>query len=152
MNEFEINKKGHYFLFVVDTNKYAGNFEREMCAYITGQVNESEVGKEEAGEAQSEIPGAVSRIERIIGDVVDDNDDIPVFSPVTIFPNQRVENANNSVAIYFEKLPESDLIDIMKSRANEFASRKDIFIEGFRILEQRKIYRELQKFDCMHPY
>jgi hypothetical protein len=35
---------------IVDTNKYAGNFEREMCAYATGQVGECEVGSEEVDE------------------------------------------------------------------------------------------------------
>jgi len=35
---------------IVDTNKYAGNFEREMCAYATGQIGECEVGSEEVDE------------------------------------------------------------------------------------------------------
>ena len=24
------------YIFIIDTNMYAGNFEREMCAYLTG--------------------------------------------------------------------------------------------------------------------
>lgn len=35
---------------IVDTNKYAGNFEREMCAYATGQIGECGVGSEEVVE------------------------------------------------------------------------------------------------------
>ena len=31
---------------VVKTNSYAGDFEREYCAYVTGQVGECEVGWE----------------------------------------------------------------------------------------------------------
>jgi len=30
--------------FVIDTNMYSGNFERELCAYITGVVGDCEVG------------------------------------------------------------------------------------------------------------
>ena len=34
------------FVFVVDTDSYAGNFEREMCAFMTGKIGDCEVGKE----------------------------------------------------------------------------------------------------------
>ncbi len=33
------------YLFVIDTDTYAGNFEREMCAYVTGQIGECEVSR-----------------------------------------------------------------------------------------------------------
>ena len=33
-------------IFVIDTDSYAGNFERDMCAYITGCIGECEVGEE----------------------------------------------------------------------------------------------------------
>lgn len=32
------------YILVADTNQYAGNFERELCAYITGQYGECSVG------------------------------------------------------------------------------------------------------------
>jgi hypothetical protein len=34
------------FYFVIDTDEYAGNFEREMTAFITGCIGECEVGSE----------------------------------------------------------------------------------------------------------
>ena len=36
------------WIFIIDTDQYAGNFEREMCAYITGHIGECEVGGEQA--------------------------------------------------------------------------------------------------------
>lgn len=33
-------------IFVVDTNEYAGNFERHLCAYVTGRIGDCEVGDE----------------------------------------------------------------------------------------------------------
>ena len=36
------------YIFVVDTEDYAGNFERQLCAYVTGKIGECEVGSEEA--------------------------------------------------------------------------------------------------------
>jgi hypothetical protein len=35
----------HSKLIALDTNQYAGNFERELCAYLTGRVGECGVGE-----------------------------------------------------------------------------------------------------------
>ncbi len=43
--------EGNYaapWIFVVDTDSYAGNFEREMCAYATGLIGNCGVGEENA--------------------------------------------------------------------------------------------------------
>lgn len=42
-------------IVVVDTEIYAGNFERELCAYVTGAIGECGVGGEVARAAASEI-------------------------------------------------------------------------------------------------
>lgn len=39
---------GKLWVFVVDTEDYAGNFERNLVAYMTGRHGECEVGKDEA--------------------------------------------------------------------------------------------------------
>jgi hypothetical protein len=44
------------FTFIIDTEQYAGNFEREMCAFMTGQFGECEVGKELAEQARKLLP------------------------------------------------------------------------------------------------
>lgn len=36
------------WIFIVDTEQYAGNFERDMCAFMTGMIGECGVGVEEA--------------------------------------------------------------------------------------------------------
>lgn len=35
-----------HYTFIIDTDSYAGNFEREMCAYLTGHIGDCEVGEE----------------------------------------------------------------------------------------------------------
>lgn len=37
-----------YWILVIDTNKYAGNFERELCAYTTGHIGDCGVGDDMA--------------------------------------------------------------------------------------------------------
>jgi len=40
--------KEERFKFVVDTEQYAGNFERELCAYVTGRWDQETHGRNEA--------------------------------------------------------------------------------------------------------
>jgi hypothetical protein len=42
-------------IIVIDTTSYAGNFERELCAYVTGQYGECGVGDKLAQQAATEI-------------------------------------------------------------------------------------------------
>ena len=43
------------WIFVIDTEQYAGNFEREMCAYVTGMLGDCGVGDEETAVFDEEI-------------------------------------------------------------------------------------------------
>ena len=72
-----------YYLFVIDTNRYAGNFERQMCAYVTGRIGECGVGKEYAELARQEIPDVVAKLEELIEGVPDEHG---CNRPVSIFP------------------------------------------------------------------
>lgn len=40
--------RNRVYIFCIDTDEYAGNFERPMCAFMTGVVGECGVGDEEA--------------------------------------------------------------------------------------------------------
>ncbi len=60
------------FVFVIDTKKYAGSFERELCAYVTGVIGECEVGDEEAKEFAKDNPGN-NPFEEIIEQPPDDH-------------------------------------------------------------------------------
>lgn len=199
------------YLFVIDTNRYAGNFEREMCAYVTGQIGECGVGKENAELAKQEIPDVVAKLEELIEMVPDEHG---CARPVSIFPTQgwfnhgrgghfrdgqeeealvhykqeteryykkapesyvehlrekkreesqqKIDEANAltavqkyhaymSVAIYFHTVPDKDLIEVMKQRARDIATRgvglkgheQTVRIEGFRFLEKWTHYKEL---------
>lgn len=185
------------YLFVIDTDRYAGNFERERCAYVTGQIGDCGVGKENAEIARQEVP-----------------DEHGCARPVSIFPTpgwfnhgmggnfrdgqeeealahykeearkywkkapesyeerlrdkiraecqRKIDQANAltvvqkypaymSVAIFFHAIPHKDLIDIMKQRAMDIASRgvglkgyeHKVGIEEFRLLEQHTVHKEL---------
>lgn len=136
-------KKG--FVFVIDTNEYAGNFEREMCAHITGQVGECGVGDEFVDEKVEML------FEPYIKNVSDDNGCSRPCEAIS-----SPDGGCNSVAIYFESQPTGELITIMKERATTFNNaRKNtgnmaqfyqdskIEVLGFRLLEVNQTINEI---------
>ena len=157
-----------YYLFIIDTDTYAGNFEREICAYITGQIGECGVGEENAKLARQQIPLITAQLEDLVEMVPDK---YGCARPVAIFPNPRYGNdghgnhalltkknitqfpwpAYYSVAIFFNQIPNLGLLDIIKERARDIANwgignygiEQTIKIEGFRFLEQYTMFKEL---------
>ncbi|MBI5355578.1 MAG: hypothetical protein HZB68_03940 [Candidatus Aenigmarchaeota archaeon] len=143
-------KKPNHYIFVIDTDSYAGSFEREMCAYVTGQIGDCEVGAEFAELAEKEIPEMVEKFWSIVEKFPDENG---CYMPVEIWPNLRYGNdgngnhallneenaekypypAFNSVAIHFNELPDAEMIITMKARSSDFGKRKKIKIEGFKM-------------------
>ncbi len=136
-------------LFAIDTEQYAGNFEREMCAYVTGHVGECAVGAEAAA-------AYVAETGRRPLDFVEDRPtgDNDVFSPCDIYPTPGWFNhgmggekyhAYLSVAIFVTRVPADEDLRFMKERANKFLdycqksgdtfAPKQITITGFRIVE-----------------
>lgn len=95
------------FELVIKTNSYTGNFEREMCAYLTGQYGECEVGKEFI----NLLPNKPD-FESIINQVADDHG---CYRPVSL----HEQNPNNLV-IFFHKKPSEKHIDHIKQYASTF--------------------------------
>lgn len=78
-------EQGSEWTFVIDTDEYAGNFEREMCAYLTGILGECGVGEEMAAIARKELPKKILKeFEEIVAQVPDEHG---CCRPVTIWPN-----------------------------------------------------------------
>ncbi len=199
-------KSNCLYLIVIDTNKYSGNFERDMCAYATGQVGECGVGDNQAEIARREIPEMVGKIEEIIVQIPDEHG---CHRPCEIYPTpgwfnsglggefregqevealkhykkatrkcfeeqikrlksykakdgwtdeikerdkkrhlERIAEADAleeppkfpaymSVAIYFNKKPSQEIIDVVKRRSAEFAKKEKIIISGYRLIEQK---------------
>ena len=110
--------------FVIDTDQYSGNFERELTAYMTGIVGECEVGKNFVEEDISDY------FEELIMQVADDNG---TFRPCEVYKNNKESShPNSSVIIYFFEKPTLENITILKERALQFS--RDFKIQGFRLV------------------
>jgi hypothetical protein len=141
------------FIFVVDTNLYAGNFEREMCGYVTGTYGECGVGIEEAecfvkslNQAGQDGAALQEAFAAIISQEPDDSDH-PCYRPAGIWPTpgrwnngqgQHFDDADfdakkswqgrawpayESVAIFFQERPTPDQLALMAQRIQLFAER-----------------------------
>lgn len=140
--------------FIIDTNVYSGNFEREMCAYITGIADNR--GDEYVDQNKDPID-----FEDLIGSGPDTDGELCL---VTIYPTPGYWNDGNgneykdgegpmpknrkypsyqSVLIYLSEHPDEEIISYMKEKAYEFAKiydpcygeKENIQILGFRLWE-----------------
>jgi len=125
--------------FVIDTDKYSGNFERELCAYITGQTGDCGVGQKIKEHVYSTIPkDKIDTFENLIGVEPDEHG---CYRPVKIYTTPGIYNngmgfhykegeenkalvafpAYQSVAICLNENPNQKIINYMKQRAEEYA-------------------------------
>lgn len=127
------------WIFLIDTDSYAGNFEREMTAYCTGAVGNCEVGQEFAEQFTKEEPAMIDGFSLEYR-----SDDSGGNRPTSIWIDDN--GKPNSVAIFFETKPSKEQIELIVRRAMNFASiskwSKPIIL-GFRMLrEETRYYNE----------
>lgn len=103
------------FVLIIETNEYAGNFEREMCAYVTGQTGDCGVGKKEAIKVENELPDFYERMEEIIGSECDHSG---CFRPTSGAVSKN--GGYNDVEIYFNEIPGDRDMEIIKKRIGSF--------------------------------
>ena len=108
------------YAIVIKTDSYAGNFEREMCAYLTGQIGECEVGKELINEEIKEL---------FDGYIQDEPDDNGCYRPVTLGCDVAGFTADD-VVIFFGVEPTDLQLTSIQERMNDFAIGKGIKILG----------------------
>lgn len=102
------------YLLVITTNQYAGNFERELTAYLTGCIGECEVGHQAAEDYNAQ------------GDVTDGlfcelaycHDDHGVSRPCTIWKSDN--GKYESVAIFFNDKPLTAEVTMIKKRLKTY--------------------------------
>jgi len=71
------------YAFVVDTDTYAGSFEREMTAYCTGELGECNIGMKAALVFDKECSQQVELLSDLIAQVPDEHG---ILRPTSIWP------------------------------------------------------------------
>lgn len=121
---------------VLHTNNYAGNFEREMTAYITGQIGDCEVGQHAAYIAEHELD---EEHLAFFGDcIVHESDDHGCARPCSIW-NAEGNSGYKDVAIFFENVPPQDILEMMLKRARNFS--KDVDVSKIEVYNPDKVVK-----------
>lgn len=110
------------FGLVIKTDSYAGNFERELCAHVTGHIGECEVGNKFV---EKDITNM------FMDYIVSLADDHGCYRPVEIYDDN---DGYNSLVIYFSVEPTPEQINIIKQRVetfNENYLKKDGFYSKY---------------------
>lgn len=109
------------FLFVIKTDSYAGNFEREMCGYMTGQIGECGVGDDGAAMFTKDCPGNCG-FQDLVTEFPDEHG---CRRPATGWGHEF-----SSVAIFFESQPTAAQLTFLRQRARQFAAMTDPYYGG----------------------
>lgn len=112
------------FGFIVDTNEYSGNFEREMCAFMTGHIGDCGVGEKEA-EEYKEIYEPLIGVEQI-----EDEHHHDVYRPVAIITTPNVWN--NGLGFHFVDGQEEEALRAYQKYVKEEKEKWINITEGHR--------------------
>jgi hypothetical protein len=118
------------WLLVFDTDQYVGTFARQMCAYVTGVLGQSQVGFAEANEALLDFGAGGSPFAPLM-----DSTDVDE-SPVALWRARDTEGEYISLALLFAERPPPELCALAGRRAYTYALREDIGLLGMRLLRQ----------------
>lgn len=109
-------------ILVINTNLYTGNFERELCAYVTGCVGECDVG---AGEARIFVDEEGEELQEEIGDIISfEADDHGCRRPTSIWQDTDFGHYE-SMAIFFQEAPDPAVIQKIVDRAQAYATYRN---------------------------
>lgn len=100
------------YQILIKTNCYAGNFERQMCAFITAKVGECEVGSEIINNFMKEEHELLDVFDGIVGYKPDEHG---CWRPVAL----DEENINNFIIFLDDKLS-PELLSLVDERAKLF--------------------------------
>ena len=140
------------YIFIIDTDAYAGNFEREMTAYMTGEVGECCVGHEGAAQFEEDVHssdetcGWAPYFEE---NIMQEPDEHGCHRPCSLWSSP--DSKPNSVAIFLEEEPTKETVDFLKDRANKwltfdgkrFPDQSPSEIFGFRLWSEEIVTKEV---------
>lgn len=125
------------YLIIIDTDSFAGNFEREMCAYLTGQFAKDHVADDLAEELRDndDIKHIDWWDEHIAP--IEDEKGSDFYRPCDIYPTAGLtktivfdgktieQPVFNSVAIFTNQIPPAKIIKELVKRAKYFCENRE---------------------------
>ena len=128
---------GTTYMLVIDTNAYAGDFDREICAYVTGICDEDAPAHDEVANVLADAPELVQAF-RDKSMLVTHAEYGPVSNTIRSTPGRINEGdgdcrdaepgedgwgAYESVAVFLSKPLTTTEMDYVRRRAHEYAAK-----------------------------
>jgi hypothetical protein len=119
-----VNKFEAPYGLVFNLDQYAGNYEREFCAFVIGKVGQCGVGKEMAALYDEDHPEGTPFW--ALGDRCSaESDDNGCYRPVSIYSDHDVDASRyESLIIFLDTLPEDDEMAMLLERAKRFCEER----------------------------
>lgn len=108
------------YYFVIDTDEYAGNFERQTCAYVTGVVGECDVGDSIAAKARESIPQKMLDI--FDEHIKSEPDRHGCYRPCKIYPTPGFYN--NGLGFAFVDGEEEQAIEAYRQNCIDYGNKQ----------------------------
>lgn len=126
-------------IIVIDTDAYAGNFERELCAYLTGQIGDCNVGSEFL-----KPQNMIKHLEWWENNISpqEDTEGSEFYRPCTIWKTGET-NFYGSVAIFVEEIPPQEVLDEMIKEAKIFCRDTDFVYRYYAANKNPNIPKEI---------
>lgn len=123
--------------FIIDTNEYSGNFERELCAFVTGHIGECGVGDEEAEEF---LDGGNTKLPYVM-DVADEHG---CSRPCEIYPTEGIWN--NGMGFHYKESEEELALQKWKDSMTEYKQKNiKMYKSYYKDLPQNWTVEQLDK-------
>ncbi len=110
------------FAFIIDTESYAGNFEREMCAYCTGEIGECGVGDNMASLFQKEMELGDEDEGPFAKKILQRADEYGCGRPVSIWPTKGW--FNNGMGGHFRDGQEPEALEHRNQEYRNYGDKK----------------------------
>lgn len=123
------------YILLVHTNKYAGNFERQLCAFMTGITGDCGVGSDEAKRFKEDME-EIGNDPDMFDDCLDSqSDDHGCYRPASIWDADGTGDYN-TVAIFFRELPTTSEMALLRQRAQQYAEENKITIHKLSMINR----------------
>ena len=138
---------------VIDTDTYAGNFERQLTAFCTGHVGECNVGQELAAKFDAEVGDGTEDDPFLADDETEE--DVPMittladeyghYRPCAIHSNPRWFNDGLGGHYRIDDHPsEEEMVEIHYQKALEIAAKASLSGQALRIAETEERHAAME--------
>jgi hypothetical protein len=112
------------YALIFNLDQYAGNYEREFCAFVMGRIGDCGVGEEMLDLFEEDHPSG-SEFWAMSDRCQNEPDDNGCYRPVSIYYDTDVDRTRyESLIIFFQTVPSEKEMAVILDRAKRFCAER----------------------------